>query len=127
VFVKFLCKMVGRSSRWPGVRADHLRANPHCAACGAERGLQVHHKLPIHVAPHRELDVDNLITLCLRCHLFVGHLGDWNSWNPAVVADALCWQAKVTGRPYLRTGVPWRPAKGWFSRVVRSLLTRLTS
>lgn len=127
MFSAFLSNLVGRASDWPKVRARHLSTHGQCEACGLKRGLQVHHKLPVHVSPHRELDEDNLITLCARCHLFVGHLGDWDSWNPSVDEDALWWRAKVAGRPYLRTGVPWRPVEGWLRKTLRTLLTRLTS
>lgn len=37
-----------RSSRWPKVRAEHLKREPACRACGARSKLEVHHKLPFH-------------------------------------------------------------------------------
>lgn len=55
----------------------------------------MHHIEPVSVNPAREFDPSNLITLCesyengVNCHLFFGHGGDWASYNPRVVADAM--------------------------------------
>jgi HNH endonuclease len=81
-----------RSSRWPAVRLAHLLQHPRCELCGNESHLEVHHVEPFHLAPERELDPANLITLCeqspalkgLNCHLFAGHLGSWSAINPRV-------------------------------------------
>jgi 5-methylcytosine-specific restriction endonuclease McrA len=88
-----------RSPRWPRLRAVFLAACPCCAACGTRQGLEVHHVRPVHRFPHLELAWDNLLTLCGRCHLFVGHLGSWDSWNPEVVGDAAHWRLKISQRP----------------------------
>lgn len=83
---------VRRSTRWPAVRAAHLRREPTCRACGGSNDVEVHHVVPVHVAPSLELVESNLLTLCesplRRCHLEVGHLKDWRRWNPDVRADA---------------------------------------
>ena len=63
--------------------------------------IQVHHRWPFHDCvlagrPDLELDPRNLIALCetergvatLDCHLHVGHMGDWKSYNPRVAGDA---------------------------------------
>ena len=88
-----------RSGKWPAVMRAHLKVQPRCAACGCGEGNQVHHIRPFHVVPDSELDPTNLITLCPRCHLFVGHLGTWASWNAEVVADAAVWLRKIHVRP----------------------------
>ena len=81
-----------RSPRWNRMRRIWLRHSPKCAACGGRLFHQVHHVVPFHIDPARELDVTNLITLCMRpsrsCHLKIGHNGNWQSWNPNVRADA---------------------------------------
>jgi hypothetical protein len=91
-----------RSPRWPQLRAEHLRLEPYCQACGRANHLSVHHVEPVHVAPDKELDSNNLITLCegpvFNCHLFFGHLGNWKSWNPTVRKDAWYWKTKVCTR-----------------------------
>lgn len=80
-----------RSSRWPEVRARHLKQNPACAVCGTTKRVEAHHVIPVHIDPSRELDPRNLITLCRKLtgghHLAFGHLGDWKLFNPCV-ADA---------------------------------------
>lgn len=94
-----------RSTHWPAVRARHLALFSHCAVCGGTKALEVHHKRPFHLHPELELDPDNLITLCenkadgVNCHLFVGHLGSFKSFNPDVDADAKNWALKLAHRP----------------------------
>lgn len=81
-----------RSSKWPKVRTQHLKDNPTCAACGGKKILEVHHIEPFHVNKERELDPNNLITLCdaagHSCHFVFGHCHSWSAWNPRVVEDA---------------------------------------
>lgn len=94
-----------RSSKWPSVRRQFLKANPSCAVCGGKKKLEVHHKLPFHLHPDRELDPENLITLCenkadgVNCHLLFGHLGNFKSFNPNVSDDAGAWHEKIKLRP----------------------------
>lgn len=91
---------VRRSARWPHVRAEHLKQHPACALCGGKNKLEVHHIVPFHVNPDRELDPNNLITLCeskkggINCHLAVGHLGSYHRYNPDVAVDAEAWGKK---------------------------------
>ena len=81
-----------RSSKWPAVRLLMLHINPTCAACGGTYRLQVHHIKPFHLFPRLELVYTNLITLCEdpKCehHFEIGHLKNWKTNNPNVVADA---------------------------------------
>ncbi len=93
-----------RSSEWPKVRAQHLALHPTCAACGsAHDKMEVHHKLPFHLDPSKELDPNNLITLCEHpshiCHLIFGHLLDFRSYNPQVEQDAADYLEAVKSRP----------------------------
>jgi hypothetical protein len=94
-----------RSGHWASVRAEHLKQYPECAVCGGIEKLEVHHKQPFHLNPALELDSANLITLCeankggVNCHLFVGHLGNFRSFNPAVADDADTWRRKMQSRP----------------------------
>lgn len=81
-----------RSPEWPAVAHAHLAKEPACRVCGHQgQGLQVHHIKPFHLFPELELDPNNLITLCeLRGrdhHLLIGHLDDWESYNPQVRTD----------------------------------------
>ncbi|MEO8970204.1 MAG: hypothetical protein ABI406_01235 [Ktedonobacteraceae bacterium] len=117
---------IPRSGAWHGVEQAHLNAHPACAACGLGQpgqGLQVHHMLPFHFCvklgrPELELDERNLMTLCDKSinnhHLLLGHLGDFQSYNPSVKADVAgslghlgddqidadpSWQAEMRQRP----------------------------
>lgn len=94
-----------RSSKWPSVRAAHLATHPTCEVCGGTASLEVHHMLPFHLFPNGELDPSNLVTLCeankngVNCHLFIGHLGNFKSYNRAVQMDAALWLSKLATRP----------------------------
>jgi 5-methylcytosine-specific restriction endonuclease McrA len=81
-----------RSPEWPALEREHLQREPACRACGYRgRGVQVHHIKPFHLYPQLELDPNNLITLCevrgRDHHLLLGHLDDWESYNPNVRED----------------------------------------
>jgi len=90
-----------RSNKWPKIRRYFLKNNPHCVVCGKKHFLDIHHIVPFHVDPSKELDLKNLITLCKRCHLLFGHLGWWRSWNENVKKDAKEWNKKFSKRPRL--------------------------
>lgn len=89
----------GRSSKWPKVRAEWLKENPVCAACGGSEKLEVHHIKPFHQNPELELDPTNLITLCeakkygIVCHRLVAHFGNYKHINPNVREDVLWFQS----------------------------------
>lgn len=77
-----------RSSKWPKVRAEHIRKNPECAACGSRSDLNVHHIKPFKRNPELELDPNNLITFCRSHHYWIGHKGNWSKENPNCRQDA---------------------------------------
>lgn len=88
-----------RSAGWPRVRREHLKDHPTCAACGNTKSLEVHHKIPFHLAPELELDKHNLITLCGEeghgCHYRIGHSLSWSSANPFCEEDASVFLSRV--------------------------------
>src|SRR5262249_19909900 len=94
-----------RSDQWPKVRRAYLKDHPTCSVCGGTKKLEVHHVQPFHLHPNLELDPSNFITLCendkdgVNCHLLVGHLGSFKSFNAAVREDAITWFAKIANRP----------------------------
>jgi len=99
---EYLAGMPARSPRWPGVRGAHLKRNPTCAACGTNDKLEVHHIYPFHLYPNLELDPANLITLCENggnCHIMLGHLKNWKSYNLGVRKDAEVLLQKIKARP----------------------------
>jgi 5-methylcytosine-specific restriction endonuclease McrA len=77
-----------RSDKWPAARRAHLKIEGWCRYCGGVKNLEVHHIMPFHDDPARELDPANFITLCERagieCHLHAGHNDNWKNFNPGV-------------------------------------------
>lgn len=99
---EYFAGMPTRSPRWSAVRAAHLKTNPRCAACGTQDKLEVHHVFPFHLHPELELVGSNLVTLCEtggNCHLMIGHLKNWKSYNLAVRKDAEALLQKIKTRP----------------------------
>jgi 5-methylcytosine-specific restriction endonuclease McrA len=93
-----------RSDRWPSVRKAHLEKFPNCAVCGGTAKIEVHHIEVFHLNPGKELDPTNLITLCegvgtWNHHLWVGHLGNFKSFNEKVEFDSSVWKQKIKERP----------------------------
>jgi 5-methylcytosine-specific restriction protein A len=94
-------RYAARSSRWPKIRKEFLANNPCCAACGKCGKIEVHHIEPVHCSPDKELDMDNLISLCDDpCHIVFGHLMNFKSWNPDVVKDCMVYNNKCKHKPY---------------------------
>ena len=96
-----------RSPKWRHVEKTFLATHRMCAACGAEKRLQVHHIKPFHLHPELELDQKNLITLCMtmnECHLRIGHGGSFSAYDPHVVSDA----AQLLAYPELRKAIEKR-------------------
>lgn len=82
-----------RSPQWRRVRAEHLRKEPACQACGRNKDLQVHHIIPVAVCKICELDPDNLITLCADpCHLVFGHFLSYRCYNKDVKTMAAAYK-----------------------------------
>lgn len=94
-----------RSPHWPRIRKEFLASYPECAVCGGKKKLEVHHIKPFHLFPQLEEDKGNLVTLCeaktngMNCHLAVGHLGNFKSWNARVLAHASFWRNLLESRP----------------------------
>jgi len=85
-----------RSPEWRRVRQLYMSDIDSCSVCSRRRGLEAHHIIPFHLAPDLELDPLNLIALCRRCHLFVGHLGSWARFNPQIREDAAYWHLRMS-------------------------------
>ena len=88
-----------RSPQWPAVERLHLRLEAVCQVCGTKKDLDVHHLIPFSWDASKELDTDNLITLCRTHHFLVGHLTDWKSYNPQCEPDCEIWRRKIGHRP----------------------------
>ena len=99
---EYFAGLPARSPRWSAVRTAHLKRNPTCAACGSSDKLEVHHVRPFHLFPNLELDPANLMTLCENggnCHIMLGHLKNWKSYNLDVRKDAEVLLQKIKARP----------------------------
>jgi len=100
MFFRKYIRYAYRSPKWRDIRKKFLEENPSCAACGKDSKVEVHHIEPVHLNPDRELDKNNLITLCdSPCHFVFGHLLNYKSWNESVVSDSTVYLNKVKNRP----------------------------
>ena len=88
-----------RSPRWRATRKAYLRLHPKCEISGVKRRLQVHHIIPFHKDPSKELDFDNLKTVTKWLHFWLCHLGSWHSWNENLQEDIKIWRDKIANRP----------------------------
>ena len=74
---------------WRRIRKAVLTGCPFCQFCGSSKRLEVHHIIPVHVAPGQGALGPNLIVLCRECHLRFGHLGSFRKfWDPDLSARA---------------------------------------
>jgi hypothetical protein len=106
-----------RSSRWDKVQRAFRAAHPQCAACGETAEVNIHHQFPFHYVvgcgrPDLELDPRNLVTLCVQrgCqhHLLLGHLNDWESYNPFVKTYVRRYAGQTS--PSIRDDAGWKKA-----------------
>lgn len=92
-----------RSSQWVNVRKAHLDKQPTCQVCGSKERLVVHHIVPYHLDKTKELEPENLLTMCEspmhNCHFIWGHFLRWNSHNVNVIEDAKVYLEKLKNRP----------------------------
>lgn len=90
-----------RSPDWAALRQQHIDKQPCCQACGSCKKPEVHHIVPVHLDPSKELDPDNLITLCDKyCHFVFGHFMHYKSWNKNVVKDSEWYLNQKNNRPH---------------------------
>lgn len=97
--IRYILEAKKRSSQWRKVRAEHIKRQPVCQACGRAKDLDVHHIVPFHVDPTKELDPDNLITLCgSPCHIVFGHFMSYHCHNENVVEMVKTYRAAFDNR-----------------------------
>jgi hypothetical protein len=96
IFKFNILKTTNRSPKWRQLRKTHLIKQPNCMVCGSSYRPEVHHIIPVHLDPSKELDPNNLITLCDKyCHFIFGHLMNWWSHNPDIIEDANIFSSKI--------------------------------
>ena len=77
----------GASLNWDWQRCKHefFKIVPkECACCDGKKHIHVHHKKPRHLFPQLALVLSNLIALCADCHLRIGHLGSYYTYNETI-------------------------------------------
>lgn len=90
-----------RSPEWARLSKAYKRKIGVCEGCGYPHFLQVHHIIPFHIRPDLELESWNWIVLCepphrvRKCHLILGHLGDFKQYNPDVEKMASEFKQKI--------------------------------
>lgn len=57
-----------KGRRWLAFSRSIRQMNPLCQECGERLSAEVHHVIPIRVAPDRVFDVTNVVALCRGCH-----------------------------------------------------------
>lgn len=88
-----------RSPKWKVLRDSFIKKNPCCSVCGSCAKPEVHHIIPVHLDPEKELEDTNLITLCDKyCHFVFGHLMNWKNYNPHIIEDAKIFNKKIKER-----------------------------
>jgi hypothetical protein len=71
-----------RASQWRALRDEHLQKEPACVACGRSANLEVHHVIPVSFDETKQLEPNNLITLCASpCHIVFGHCMNYHCYN----------------------------------------------
>lgn len=57
-----------KDPRWARARRAAIARDGGCVLCGVGYTLTVHHRVPVLDDPALVFDLDNLVTLCRRCH-----------------------------------------------------------
>lgn len=83
-----------RHPHWRRLRKSLIKRQPFCSICDRRKGLEAHHIVSFWIAPDLEMDVENLVILCRRCHLVFGHCGSWSEINPTCLEDVIYWRQK---------------------------------
>lgn len=103
---KLALSTVHRNPDWPKLQRAYLRRFTRCACCGTPKPkILAHHKLPVQFYPELEMEESNLIALCYRgnnCHLLIGHLMDYWSYNKNVEQLAEQISNEIKNRPRRR-------------------------
>jgi 5-methylcytosine-specific restriction endonuclease McrA len=61
-----------------------------CHYCKQQGGhIHAHHRIPFWIAMDAFMDVDNIITVCTKCHFEKAHLGNWQKFDISLITDEL--------------------------------------
>lgn len=56
-----------------------------CQTCHCKNDLIIHHIIPVSKDILKIKEIDNLITLCKKCHFYIAHLGAWTTLNEEAI------------------------------------------
>ncbi len=100
---RYILDLRQRASQWRAIRAKHLLKEPACMACGRIANLEVHHVIPVSFDETKQLDPNNLITLCgSPCHIVFGHCMSYHCYNKDVRKMAAEYRKAVAKRKCLK-------------------------
>lgn len=92
-----------RASQWRTIRDAHMQKEPVCVACGRSANLEVHHVIPVSFDETKQLEPNNLITLCASpCHIVFGHFMSYHCYNKDVRKMAAEYRKAMLKRKCLR-------------------------
>ena len=97
-----------RSPKWPALRNAYIKVHPSCIVCG-KPAEEVHHVVPVHIDPSKELDISNLCSVCSDDHLRIGHLGNFQNVNPDILLHARILRTAKTRADAVRQMKPCPP------------------
>jgi len=93
----FVLSSPRRAYRVTRLCRQHVASHPECRWCRAIKDLEAHHIVPLWHCVDLAEDPRNLITLCRRCHMVVGHFYHYGTmFCPNVVQ--LCDARNITMR-----------------------------
>lgn len=76
-----------RSSSWGTFRKQYIKDK--CEVCRKGYFLELHHVIPVNVDKSKELDPDNVVTVCRSCHFSWGHFFSWRKFNGQIKNDII--------------------------------------
>ena len=77
----YVTKNVRRSWAVRKAMKAYREDNPSCEWCGREKKLEVHHDIPVAIAPGLAASRSNLRTMCKPCHRVVAHGNNFHTYE----------------------------------------------
>jgi len=93
-----------RHKDWSRESKLFMKSFRFCVCCGNKTQV-VHHVFPVHAYPDLEMEKSHWRAVCHRCHLLVGHLNLFASWNVKFDEDASLIRSRILTRPMVRRAV----------------------
>lgn len=87
------------------------RDNHECQNCKVKDNLCGHHILPYKFKRKANLDIDNIITLCKKCHFTFGHNSNWKQFNIDLVNNTLIEKYSLSAERLNEMASSWKMRK----------------